>query len=71
MLRTIERPRPVPLDREFSCAKGVKSFERRKSLEMPLPVSVTVNVTIDLGMGSEVPGCSRFSISEVSNLIRT
>jgi hypothetical protein len=69
ILLTIERPSPVPLDNEFSCAKGVKSFDRMKSLEMPLPVSVTVNVTMALGVVSVDPDDGRSSMSVDSSLI--
>lgn len=40
-----DRPRPEPTARLSSCAKGVKSFPRKNSFEMPLPVSETVRIT--------------------------
>jgi hypothetical protein len=56
ILLTIERPRPVPLEREFSWANGVNNLLLKNSLEIPFPVSLTVMVTMDLGMLSALPG---------------
>jgi hypothetical protein len=71
MLFTIAKPKPVPLDKEFSCAKGVKSFDRINSGEIPFPVSVTVRMTIDLGIISPVSVSWKSSIGVEDNLIFT
>jgi hypothetical protein len=71
ILLTMESPNPVPLEREFSCAKGVKSFDLMKSLDMPLPVSVIVNVTHARGIDSVDPTGCKSPISVASSLILT
>jgi hypothetical protein len=75
IFRTIERPRPVPLDNEFSCANGMNNFERKKSAEMPFPVSVTVRTAEDLGTESPLPCVpvlgGKSSMSVASSLIQT